>query len=92
MSRVLSTETAREAITRLSSIINSGLVDQISQLDSQGQILSDQNVWDGTLAAEFRGSWPETKSALDRVVTELEELRGKVDRINADIMTAGGNA
>ncbi|CAN5640016.1 WXG100 family type VII secretion target [soil metagenome] len=88
---VLSSGTAREAITRLSTLINSGMVDQISQLDAQGQILSDPAVWDGVLAAEFRSNWPDTKAALDRVVTELEELRSRVDQINANIMSAGGN-
>ncbi|XNN87753.1 hypothetical protein ACL00T_15705 [Curtobacterium flaccumfaciens] len=72
MSRVLSTEQAKTAIRQVQSIINGGFTDQISQLDAQGRILSDSNVWDGPLAATFRGStWPETKAALDKAKTEL---------------------
>ncbi|WP_237232769.1 pyrophosphorylase, partial [Rothia nasisuis] len=72
MSRVLSTEEAKSAISRIQEIINGGLTEQISALDSQGQLLSDPNNWDGPLAQQFRGStWPETKTALDKAKTEL---------------------
>lgn len=91
MSRVLSTTEARQAITRMQSIIAGGLTDQIGQLKTQGQLLSDPNVWDGSLAAQFRGSWPQTASTLDRITADLAELRARVDRVNADIMLAGGN-
>ncbi len=91
MSRILSTEDAKSAIRQIQSIINGGLTDQISELDSQGRILSDQNVWDGPLASTFRSStWPETKSALDKAKAELEELRVQLDKIADDIFTAGG--
>ena len=91
--RVLSSELATTAITQMQSIINGGFTDQISQLDAQGRILSDSNVWDGPLAATFRGStWPETKAALDKAKTELEQLRTQLDKISQDIFTAGGGA
>jgi hypothetical protein len=91
--RVLATAEAQQAIGQLQSIINGGFTDQITQLDTQGRILSDPNVWDGPLAEQFRGStWPETKSALDKAKTELEELRGQLDRIRQNIMQAGGGA
>ncbi len=91
MSRVLSTEEAKNAIRQIQSIVNGGFTDQISQLDAQGQILSDQSVWDGPLAATFRGStWPETKDALDKARQELEELRAQLDKISQDIFAAGG--
>jgi len=92
MTRVLSSEEARMAITQMQNIINGGLTEQIRNLDSQGQRLSDPNVWDGRLAVEFRGQWPETKRALDTMSQRLEELRGRVQLINQDIMTAGGNS
>ncbi len=91
MSRVLSTEQAKSAIQSIQSIVNGGFTDQISQLDSQGRVLSDPNVWDGPLAATFRGStWPETKAALDKAKQELEELRTQLDKISRDIFSAGG--
>ena len=93
MSRVLSTEQAKSAIGQVQSIINGGFTDQISALDAQGKILSDPNVWDGPLAAQFRGStWPETKAALDKARQELEELRAQLERISRDIFSAGGGA
>ncbi|MEM8534910.1 MAG: pyrophosphorylase [Chloroflexota bacterium] len=89
--RVLSSGAAREAITRLQTLINSDLVAQITALNAQGQILSDPNVWDGSLAGQFRSEWPGVKGQLDKVVQTLEDLRGQVQIINQNIMSAGGN-
>jgi uncharacterized protein YukE len=89
--RVLSTEDAKTAIRQLQSIITGGFTDQISQMDSQGRVLSDPNVWDGPLASQFRSdTWPQTKSALDKAKDELEQLRTQLDKIAADIFSAGG--
>jgi len=92
MVRVLSSEEAKTAITQMQSIISGGLVEQIRSLDAQGQRLMDPNVWDGKLATDFRATWPATNKTLDTMVVQLEELRTKIQSINADIMTAGGNA
>ena len=91
--RVLSSEQAKSAITQMRSIISGGLKTEISNLDAQGKVLSDPNNWDGPLAERFRGStWPETKSALDKAKVELDELRGQLEQISANIMTAGGGS
>ena len=91
--RVLSTEQAKTAIQQLQSIINGGFTDQIAQMDAQGKTLSDPNIWDGPLAEKFRSStWPETRSALDKAKQELEELRGQLNQISQNIMTAGGGS
>ncbi len=92
MSRVLSTESARTSIQTMSSIINSDLTEQLRRLDQEGNTLSQPDVWDGTLAIQFRSSWPTTSRALQSVKAELEQLRIRVEKINADIMVAGGNA
>lgn len=91
MVRVLSSEEARAAITQMQTIISGGLMEQIRSLDTQGQKLCDPNNWDGQRAVEFRQQWPETNKALDTVVQQLEELRTKIQSINRDIMSAGGN-
>jgi uncharacterized protein YukE len=91
MPRVLSTDTARSSITTMSSIINGGLADEISQLDNQGRTLSQPDVWDGGLATRFRATWPEMSKRLQAVRADLDQLRQDVDRINADIMAAGGS-
>ncbi|WP_426502024.1 pyrophosphorylase [Dactylosporangium sp. McL0621] len=89
--RVLSTDQAKSAIQQVQSIINGGLADQIARLDSQGKVLSDPNVWDGPLAQQFRDQiWPETKSALDKAKTELDQLREQLQKIAQNIMAAGG--
>lgn len=93
MSRVLSTEEAKSAIRQIQSIIDGGLAEQIRNLDGQGKILSDANVWDGPLAQQFRGgTWPETSAALGKVQTELSDLRAQLDQIAQNIFTAGGGA
>jgi uncharacterized protein YukE len=92
MSRVLSTEQAKTAIQQMQAIINGGFTDQISQLDAQGKTLSDPSVWDGPLAEKFRSAtWPETRTALEKARTELEELRGQLNQISQNIMSAGGS-
>ena len=93
MARVLSTEQAKSAIKQLQAIIGGGFTDQLSQLDAQGKILSDANVWDGPLAEKFRNStWPETRAALEKAKSELDELRGQLQQISANIFSAGGGA
>lgn len=93
MARVLSSDQAKSAIQQVQAIINGGLTEQISKLDAQGKILSDPNVWDGPLAQQFRDqTWPQTKSALDRAKTELDQLRDQLQKISTNIMTAGGGS
>ncbi|HEX9888538.1 MAG TPA: hypothetical protein VGA69_03615 [Nitriliruptorales bacterium] len=92
MTRVLSTEQAKASIQQIQRTIAGPLLEQIRTLDAHGRTLSDPNVWDGVLASEFRGSvWPQTKAALDRLHSQLEELRARIEVINDNIMTAGGN-
>ncbi|MGH2942722.1 MAG: pyrophosphorylase [Solirubrobacteraceae bacterium] len=91
--RVLSTDQAKTSIKKIQSIINGGLADEIQKLDNEGRTLSQPDVWDGPLASQFRDQiWPETKSALEKAKTELDELRDQLDRISQDIFRAGGGA
>lgn len=89
--RVLSTATAREAITRFQQIVNGPLVQQITDLNNEGQRLSDPTNWDGRLATEFRGYWSDTHQKLLGIQRALEDLRQQVQTINQNIMQAGGN-
>ncbi|MCU1499377.1 MAG: pyrophosphorylase [Acidimicrobiales bacterium] len=91
MTRVLSTDAAKSAITTMASIIDGGLADQIAQLDQQGRQLSQPEVWDGSLAIAFRSAWPQTSKTLQHVRNQLDELRVKIESINTNIMAAGGN-
>lgn len=92
MTRVLSTAEAKQAVTKMQTIINQGLLEQINNLDREGKTLCDPNIWDGQLATVFRGDWPQTSQALQKIRQDLETLRGKVQQINGDIMMAGGNS
>lgn len=92
MSRVLSTETAKSSIRTMATIINGDLTEQIRRLDTEGNSICQPDVWDGSLATQFRSTWPATSKALQNVRNELDQLRSRVERINADIMAAGGNA
>src|ERR1044072_6872128 len=85
--RVLSSPEAKQSVTRMQTIINQGLLEQINLLDGEGSALSDPNVWDGELAAVFRSDWPGTSSTLKRIQQDLETLRARVQQINGDIMT-----
>lgn len=89
--RVLSTAAARESIVRFQTIVNGPLLQQISELHNQGQILSDPNNWDGRLASEFRTHWSDTHQKLLLVKQTLDELRQQIATINQNIMQAGGN-
>jgi uncharacterized protein YukE len=89
--RVLSTDTAKQSIQRMQTLVNGSLQEDINSLDSLGQTLSDPNVWDGRLAEQFRGDqWPSMKSALEQLKNQLDELRANIQQINENIMTAGG--
>jgi uncharacterized protein YukE len=89
--RVLSTDTAKQSIQRMLQIINGPLTEQIDALNREGQTLSDANVWDGNLAQQFRGDWPQMYQSLIKAKEAVEQLRARSERINQDIMTAGGN-
>jgi uncharacterized protein YukE len=91
--RVLSTEQAKTSIHQVQAIVNGGLAEQIAKLDSQGKMLCSPDVWDGPLAQIFRDQiWPETKSGLEKVKQDLDELRSQLERIAQNIMQAGGGA
>ena len=89
--RVLSTDTAKQAINQLQTIITNGFNDQINQLNKQGETLSDQNNWDGLLAKQFRVDvWPQTHNSLITAKEELENLQVNLQNISNEIFRAGG--
>jgi len=90
--RVLSTGTARSSITAMKSLITGGLAEQINALHREGTTLSDPNVWDGQLAAQFRSDWSQMNTTLNQLKEQLAQLQAQIDTINQNIMSAGGNA
>jgi uncharacterized protein YukE len=89
--RVLSTDTARSSITKMKSLIDGGLAEQIAALHREGTTLSDANVWDGRLATQFRGDWSQMNNTLTQLKDQLAQLQQQINTINQNIMTAGGN-
>lgn len=91
--RVLSTPEAKTAITQIQGILNGQFLTSINQLETQGQQLSEPNVWDGNLAQQFRtDTWPQCSTALKNAHTQLVQLQQDLAKIAQNIMTAGGNA
>lgn len=90
MTTVKSTQEAIDAITQMQTIIGGGLLEALTSLKVQGDILNPAN-WDGPKAATFYENWPTTKTALDTLITELGELGTTIMTVNTDIQAAGGN-
>jgi hypothetical protein len=89
--RVLATDQAKQTIQQFQSLINGPLAENVRKLEQLGQTLSDPNVWDGPLAREFRGQvWPQARSANQKMLEELNRLRGEIQKITTNIMLAGG--
>lgn len=91
MTRVLSTQAARDAITKMQAIIHGGLTEEISRLQVEGRTLSQPEIWDGVAASQFRSIWESAEARLAATKADLEELRMRIDAVNANIMQAGGN-
>ncbi len=90
--RVLASPEAQQAITQMQTILSSNFEGTISDLNNLGQTLSDPNVWDGNLASDFRGNiWPSCHTALTNALQQLQELQTKLNTIQTNIMSAGGN-
>lgn len=90
MQEVRVTPDAKAAATKLRAIVHGGLKQQVVDLQSQGHRLADGECWRGSKAAMFSGNvWPETNSALTKMIDALAELQVKVDAILEDIFAAG---
>jgi uncharacterized protein YukE len=91
--RVLATAEGKAAITQLQSAVDNDLLTQINNILNLCTKLSDQNVWDGQLAGQFRSEVaPSVQTALKNAHQQLSELQKNISKINQNIMTAGGNS
>ena len=91
--RVLATAEGKMAISSLQGAVDNELLAQINTIIGLCEKLSDQNVWDGQLASQFRSEvTPKVKTALKNAHQELSELQKNLSKINQNIMTAGGNS
>ena len=93
--RVLSTDVAGQSAKTIVQMTADGgsLVEQLKQVKTLGQTLSDPNVWDGSEANTYRSqTWPAVSKALEQAVLQLGVLGQSVKSINANIRVAGGDA
>jgi hypothetical protein len=91
--RVLATAEGKMAISSLQSAVDTDLLAQINTIIGLCNKLSDQNVWDGQLAGQFRTDVaPKVQTALKNAHQELSELQKNLSKITQNIMTAGGNS
>jgi hypothetical protein len=89
--RVLATENAKQAITKMESLLQGDMTAQLHQLQQLGTRLTDANVWDGPLAVQFRtGQWPQASKNLQNTITAVENVDKQVQTIIQNILHAGG--
>ena len=59
------TENAKQAATRMQTLLQGDMTAQVRQLQTAGAALADPNRWDGPLAQRFRSSeWPQQSRSL----------------------------
>jgi len=91
--RVLATDAAKQAATRMQAMLSGEMSAQIKQLQVIGNQLCNPNAWDGPLAQRFRsGEWPQQSRALQSAVTTLETLSKQMETVVENILHAGGGA
>jgi hypothetical protein len=91
--RVLATDNAKQAATKMQALLAGDVSAQIKQLQAVGNQLCNPNTWDGPLAQRFRsGEWPGQSRALQSAATTLETLSKQMETVVQNILHAGGGA
>ncbi len=90
--RVLATHAARERISHARGVIDGPFMDQITALAQDFSVLKDRNQWDGSLADQYRPLMEDVERALKTAQGKLVEFARNMGTINANILTAGGEA
>lgn len=90
MGTVISSAEAVQAAQRMQQIINNGLEQQIAQLNTEGEKLSNPQFFQGRHAQQFRDEWPQIHASLKKTQEALTELRQRTQNILQAIIDAGG--
>jgi hypothetical protein len=91
--RVLATDTAKQAATKMQAMLSGDMSAQLRQLQVAGNDLSNPDTWDGPLAARFRtGEWPAQSRALQSAITTLDTLSKQMQTVVQNILHAGGGS
>lgn len=88
--RTVTTPEAHQTARDMANLISGELSGTVSRLKEQGQALSDKQNWDGGLATQFSGTlWPGVETALQTMLTQLDELQVAIKSVNQGIAAAG---
>lgn len=88
--RVLASESAKTHVLHLKATIDGGFIDTLNQVSVDCTELSRPDIWDGPLARQFQGQWPELQKGLHTVHDQLTQLAANIDTITTQILAAGG--
>ncbi len=90
--RVVGSDSAKTEITGLENDFTQGIADLRSKFARRNTILTNPNEWDGRHAQTYRSQVvPQVEGLLKKWDSDVKQLSASINRILADIMTAGGN-
>ena len=88
--RVLATDAAKDAASKLSALLSGAIATDVQQIHTQAATLSSPNEWDGPRAASFRGEWPQHETALNNANKAIDTIGQHAATVIAAIQAAGG--
>jgi hypothetical protein len=90
--RVVASEQAKAEITGLEGDFTQGIADLRSKFARRNSVLTNPLEWDGRHAQTYKSQViPQVESLLKKWDADVKQLSTQINRILADIMTAGGN-
>ena len=91
MTRVACDSEAIAASQQLEATIAGPFQDVLTRFQQHGAVLGEPAHWDGNHAAQFRQAWDQAQADLRSFHASLHEVLAAAQRIQADILAAGGN-
>jgi hypothetical protein len=90
--RVVASEQAKAEITGLESDFAQGIADLRSKFARRNSVLTNPLEWDGRHAQTYKSQViPQVEGLLKKWDADVKQLSVQINRILADIMSAGGN-
>jgi hypothetical protein len=90
--KVVASEQAKAEITGLEGDFNQGIADLRSKFARRNSVLTNPLEWDGRHAQQYKSQVvPQVEGLLKKWDADVKQLSVQINRILADIMTAGGN-
>ena len=90
--RVVASEQAKAEIKGLEADFNAGIADLRTKFGRRNSVLTDPMQWDGQHANTYKSQVvPQVQNLLQKWDQDVKQLSTQINKILADIMTAGGN-